>query len=421
MCDTICSLAKNNKDSRASLFGKNSDRDPNEIQVVEFYPRTNRDGKVHTTYIDVEYTGETNAVILSRPLWMWGAEIGVNQKGVAAGNEAIFSTPRNKTRSLLGMDLLRLGLERGNDANSTVKSIIEYLEKYGQGGSNDQYKNEYYNNSFLITDGKRILELYISGKEYLLREAKSFDTISNSISRERESEKEEALRSPNFMCREDFLYTRLGRGLERSTYTTTSLRDKSQETEIRDMFRILRHHNGNWVHPKFGSNEDVCMHAGPLSRKYQTANSIVVEIGERRSVVWSTFSSNPCISLYKPILFSEERAVGLQYDRAYWLKSEETHRRLQESESVSFLEAIDSTDRDEERIIHVTQDIRERWLKGENTETEEFENIFDEIREIDSQHIAGLQTYSGSASVSGSVNIYRNWWKGKDKALNITK
>ena len=55
MCDTVCSLPENNFDSRMSLFGKNSDRDPNEIQLVEFYPRSIRSGKTHTTYINVEY------------------------------------------------------------------------------------------------------------------------------------------------------------------------------------------------------------------------------------------------------------------------------------------------------------------------------------------------------------------------------
>ncbi len=421
MCDTMCSLGGNNRDSKVSLFGKNSDRDPNEIQIVEFHPRTVRSGKTRTTYIEVEYEGETNAVILSRPSWMWGAEMGVNQKGVAVGNEAIFSSPKNKTRSLIGMDLLRLGLEKGNDANSTAKSIIEYLEKYGQGGSNDQYKNEYYNNSFLITDGKKVLELYISGKEYLLKEVKSFDTISNSIPRGRENEKEELLRSSNFLNKEDFLYTRLGRGFERSEFTTAGLHNDPHGIEIRNFFRILRHHDGDWSHPRLGSNADVCMHAGPLSRKFQTVNSLVVEIGEKRSVVWSTFSSNPCISLYKPILFSEERAVGLQYDQGYWLRSEELHRKYLETGNASVLEEMENNERDEDLIISATESARKSWLAGENLETEEYEKIFEEIREVDSRHLDSLRRDPITIQSSSLSGLYRSWWRRKDEFLNSVK
>ncbi len=53
---------------------------------------------------------KTHGVILSKPAWMWGAEMGANDHGVVIGNEAIFTKlqgPDDSEEKLLGMDLLR--------------------------------------------------------------------------------------------------------------------------------------------------------------------------------------------------------------------------------------------------------------------------------------------------------------------------
>ena len=63
------------------------------------------------TYIEVDQVGHTHAVILSKPAWMWGAEMGSNEHGVCIGNVAVFTKemgPGDSEEKLLGMDLLRL-------------------------------------------------------------------------------------------------------------------------------------------------------------------------------------------------------------------------------------------------------------------------------------------------------------------------
>lgn len=60
------------------------------------------------TYIEVEQVLKTHAVILSRPSWLWGAEMGANEHGVCIGNEAVWTKePVGEGEALLGMDLLR--------------------------------------------------------------------------------------------------------------------------------------------------------------------------------------------------------------------------------------------------------------------------------------------------------------------------
>lgn len=62
------------------------------------------------TYIEVEQVPKTHAVILSRPSWLWGAEMGANEHGVCIGNEAVWTKePVGEGEALLGMDLLRWG------------------------------------------------------------------------------------------------------------------------------------------------------------------------------------------------------------------------------------------------------------------------------------------------------------------------
>lgn len=60
------------------------------------------------TYIEVDQVPETCAVVLSRPAWLWGAEMGANEHGVCIGNEAIWGREDiSKEEALLGMDLVR--------------------------------------------------------------------------------------------------------------------------------------------------------------------------------------------------------------------------------------------------------------------------------------------------------------------------
>ncbi|WP_228061989.1 hypothetical protein [Coleofasciculus sp. LEGE 07081] len=136
MCDTFVTLSDATLKGNV-IFGKNSDRPHGEIQDVVAIPAQtyNPNEQVKCTFITIEQVEKTFAVILSKPRWMWGAEMGANECGVVIGNEAVWTIEPYKRIGLLGMDLLRLALERGETALSALKVITSLLEQYGQGGN----------------------------------------------------------------------------------------------------------------------------------------------------------------------------------------------------------------------------------------------------------------------------------------------
>ena len=110
MCDTVYL-----KRERRAFFGKNSDRSPNEAHLMLRVPaREYAEGEMlRATYISVPQVRHTYACVLLKPHWIWGAEMGWNEFGLNIGNEAVFTREkREKQDGLIGMDLLRLALER---------------------------------------------------------------------------------------------------------------------------------------------------------------------------------------------------------------------------------------------------------------------------------------------------------------------
>ena len=182
-CDTLVATATATAD-RSVIFAKNSDRLPDECQHLRIYP--SRDWETGATvrcqYVTVAQARHTYRVLGSQPFWLWGFEHGVNERGVAIGNEAIWTkAPRQKV-GLLGMDLIRLGLERGGTAREGLGAMTALLEKHGQGGSprHNDPKAACYDSSFILADPGEAWLLETSGRDWAARRIGGVYSISNA-------------------------------------------------------------------------------------------------------------------------------------------------------------------------------------------------------------------------------------------------
>ena len=163
MCDTLCAPGR-----RGMVFAKNSDRPPGEVQITwPFGRRASAGCTLRTQYLTIGDTG-AHAALLSCPTWLWGAEHGVNEHGVAIGNERVSTTHDAAAAppALIGMDLVRLGLERARTAEEAVEVITGLLATCGQGGIADAAHHEAYDSSFLIADPSEAFVLETAGAEY---------------------------------------------------------------------------------------------------------------------------------------------------------------------------------------------------------------------------------------------------------------
>lgn len=324
MCDTLGVI----KDACA-YFGKNSDRSPNEAQVVELYPaRANREKTLKATYIEVEQQKETHAVLLSRPVWMWGAEMGLNDCGVAIGNEAVFTKGGYGKAGLTGMDLLRLALERSDSARQALETVLSLLERYGQGGNCGYDHKFYYDNSFLIMDKKELFVLETKDRKWAYRQ-KERDCISNRLCIREDGTAYSGDSCDFAKTHSDPLFTFFSGSKNRRGLVEERMRADLSFLEIA---RILRTHSDGVLPLREGSVKSPCMHAGKPIGDHTTQSMIIDFCGEV-PLVWTTGCSTPCISLYKPYLFGNEPTepvfkAGDPKAEAYWRNRERFHRSV---------------------------------------------------------------------------------------------
>jgi secernin len=177
MCDALCVLGDG-----VTLFAKNSDRPMSEPQILEAGVARPGGGLVRTQYIEIPDTGAATTT-LSRPTWLWGAEHGMNEHRVVIGNEAIFTVDdaSKAPPALIGMDLVRLGLERGRDAAGALEAITDLLGAHGQGGICDETDGLAYWSSFLIADPTSAWILETSARTWAARPVVSGAAISNRL------------------------------------------------------------------------------------------------------------------------------------------------------------------------------------------------------------------------------------------------
>ncbi len=183
MCDLLVALPSATATATGTaLFAKASDRPPGEAQRLEWHPPRRDRGPVRATHLAVAPAGEDTVGWLgSRPAWCWGAEHGVNEAGVAAGNATIYTTadPRGARPALIGMDLVRLALERAATAEDAMGVIVAMIDEYGQGGSGHEGVDRPYWSSFLVADRREAYVIETSGTACAFEAVATTRAISN--------------------------------------------------------------------------------------------------------------------------------------------------------------------------------------------------------------------------------------------------
>lgn len=319
MCDTVVVV-----EAGRVLFAKNSDRDPNEGQALEWHPaRQHREGSpLQCTWIRIPQVAETHAVLISRPFWMWGAEIGANGHGVVIGNEAVFTREPVAELGLTGMDLLRLALERAATAEEAVETICTLLETHGQGGGcGHEDRGFRYHNSFLVADSGGAFVLETAGRHHVVERVQGARSISNGLTLE-----------PFASRHRDALRTRVA-AAERRRACTQELAERA--TGPGAMMHLLRQHRDGHVAPAYsrvnGAMSAPCMHAGGLVAASQTTASWVSELGPDGVQHFATATAAPCTSLFKPVAVDEPLDLGAtpgdRADTSLWWRHERLHRQ----------------------------------------------------------------------------------------------
>ncbi len=195
MCDTWVAMSDATLSGNV-ILGKNSDRPVFDCQPLVFYPRQTwaAGSTLKLEYIALPQADMTFATLGSSPYWCWGYEEGINEHSVVIGNEAIptrtFRDAADKYRQggapelgLLGMDLIRLALERSRSARQAVEVMGALIEQYGQFGSGVPTKTHDaggYDGSFIIADPQEAWVVEAVGRRWVARcMAQGTTSISN--------------------------------------------------------------------------------------------------------------------------------------------------------------------------------------------------------------------------------------------------
>lgn len=331
MCDSIGASGAATR-SGVTLFGKNSDRKPGECQpFVQFGEAWHPPGaRLRCTHLEIEQLPHTHALMGHSPWWVWGLEHGVNQHAVAIGNHTVFSNEALEEQAgLIGMDLVRLALERASSAREALDVIVGLIEKHGQGGAALAMEGPGYHNSFLIADPLELWILETSNRRFAARRAELGSCTNHLVLRgdwERASEGVAdfagALRNPHIPAQ-------MTSGRERRAQEL--LRATRGAHDVESFSRMLRDHGdfgASWQRGTAPADEQhftLCAHSEPVHR---TTASLLCELPQERARAWPVFVSfgTPCTGLWLPVYLDAPLPACLargsaetESDSAWWV------------------------------------------------------------------------------------------------------
>lgn len=327
MCDTLVAVHDD-----AVWLAKNSDREPGEAQAIEHAPA----GERRPDAPDHGLGPPKHAAILCRPVWMWGAEMGVNARGVAIGNEAVFTRAPVPDRGLTGMDLLRAALGHADTAREAIDVIAHLLERHPQGGvMGFRDRNFRYHSSFAVADPTEAWIVETAGQRWAAQRVRDgVRAISNALTLDvgHDLASDDVRRSKRGFAAawgKPSYRALAGADVRRARHEAAVGPGRS----LQDFLHGLRSHGGE--HPLAGwRSRQPCAHASwwPTRAAGQTTGSLIARLAPGDIRVWATGTSSPCLSVFKPVdldgrALAREVAPSVRRDEtSLWWRHERLHR-----------------------------------------------------------------------------------------------
>ena len=327
-CDTMVALGSVTG-NRQTVFAKNSDRPADECQPLLLRERVEhgRGEETRCQFVSVPEVDVTFRHVGSRPWWCWGYEHGFNEHQVVIGNEALGSKlePASEGK-LIGMEVLRLGLERGRTAAHATEVMTDLISRYGQGKFENDADVRTYDNSFIVADPNEAYVIETAGHEWAVKKVDGAVGISNVYSVEEHSTRlspgaEAFARARGWVASEPFSFADAYSQAERQESSGAMRRGRScallgerlGEIDAETMKAVLSDHS-NGANPTeafqtdIGSPPSICVHSDEDGSGGNTAASLIADLcddGSRLPVYWCSMYS-PCLGIFLP-MFVEGR------------------------------------------------------------------------------------------------------------------
>ncbi len=316
-----------------TVFAKNSDRPADEAQPLILVPAADHLGGFSgTQFVDVPQVEHTYRHVGSKPYWCAGYEHGFNEHQVVIGNEALPSLlPESDEPKLVGMEILRLGLERSKTAAEAVEVITGLVSEFGQGKFSNDAGVRTYDNIYLISDPTSAYVVECVGHDWAVKQVTSVTSISNvgqigkDADRVSPGAKTQATRHGLFEMGfgDSFAFKAFAdpansaSGLARQCRSEAMLAGGAGKLDVRSMIGVLTDHSD-------GENPDeaqvvdvagdvsICLHRRSGEMGASTA-SLVADLcatGERLPIYWTGLYS-PCMTVFLPNFLEGELPSSL--------------------------------------------------------------------------------------------------------------
>jgi secernin len=321
-----------------TIFAKNSDRPATECQPLILRERETYPSEAQKTlqFVTIPEARTTWRHVGSRPWWCEGYEHGFNEHQVVIGNQGLRSkNPEFTDPKLIGMEILRLGLERGQTAAEAVDAMTSAISEFGQGKFANEEGVRTYDNGYIVADPNEAYVIETAGHEWAVQKVDGAHSISNVYSVETNLHRlsagaeSSAISNGHWKSDRPFNFADAwsdadrssGSGYTRRCRSGALLDGQSPGIDARSMMATLGDHSDNpddAPRAEMWDATSICIHWKEEGEGGNTAASLVADLcsdGSRLPVYWCSFYS-PCLGVFFPVfiegLLPQALSIGNQ-------------------------------------------------------------------------------------------------------------